>query len=174
MQGAPAFVGLLLASLGCLYLICAAVVFARFGGQTIPTAPIPVSILKPLKGDEPALFRNLSSFCTQDYRAPVQLIFGVRDADDEAVPVVRRLQASFPDQDLNLVINSAVHGTNLKISNLINMIPAARYEFIVFANSDIDAPTDYLSRLAAAAEEPGVGGVTCIYHGVADSDSGQT
>jgi ceramide glucosyltransferase len=167
----PTFVGLLMASVGCLYLVCAAAVSARFGGKTIskPTAPPPVSILKPLKGDEPALFQNLASFCTQDYPAPVQVIFGVRDADDEAVTVVRRLKASFPDKDLHLVIDPAVHGTNLKISNLINMIPAARHEFIVLADSDIDAPAGYLLRIAAALEEPGVGAVTCIYRGVAAS-----
>ena len=128
-----------------------------------------MSILKPLEGDEPALFRNLASFCTQDYPAPVQVIFGVHDVNDGAIAVVQRLKASFPDKDLHLVIEPAVHGTNPKISNLINMIPAARHEFIVLADSDIGVPPGYLSRIAAASEEPGVGGVTCIYHGVAAS-----
>jgi ceramide glucosyltransferase len=170
-QGAPALLGLLLALLGCLYLVYAAMVSARFGGKTAskPTAAPPVSILKPLKGDEPGLFRNLSSFCTQDYPAPIQLIFGVHDVNDGAISVVQRLKSLFPNQDLHLVVDPAIHGTNLKISNLINMFPAARHEFIVLADSDVGAPTDYLSRIAAASEEPGVGGVTCIYHGVAAS-----
>ena len=33
MQPALAFVGLLMASLGCLYLVCAVVAAARFGGK---------------------------------------------------------------------------------------------------------------------------------------------
>ncbi len=69
-----AFIALIMASVGCLYLVCAAVVSARFGGKAI-SEPIPlpsVSILKPLKGDEPDLLRNLASFCTQAYPAPVQ------------------------------------------------------------------------------------------------------
>ena len=169
MQGALAFVGLLLASLGCLYLLCAAAALARFRGKAIspPMAPPSVTILKPLKGDEPDLFRNLASFCSQTYPAPVQLIFGVRDVNDEAIAVVQRLKASFPDKDLDLVIEPAAHGTNPKISNLINMIPAARHPFIVLADSDMGAPADYLLRVAAASEEPGVGGVTCLYRGVA-------
>jgi ceramide glucosyltransferase len=171
MQQALAFVGLLMASLGCLYLVCAAVAAARFGGKAIsqPIAPPSVTILKPLRGDEPDLFRNLASFCSQTYPAPVQLIFGVRDVNDEAIAVVQRLKASFPDKDLHLVIEPAVHGTNPKISNLINMIPAARHQFIVLADSDIGVPADYLLRVAAASEEPGVGGVTCLYRGVAVS-----
>ncbi len=171
MLGALTFVGLLMASLGCLYLVCAAVAAARFGGKVTldPTAHPSVTILKPLRGDEPDLFRNLASFCSQTYAAPVQLIFGVRDANDEAIAVVQRLKASFPDKDLRLVIEPAVHGTNPKISNLINMIPAARHQFIVLSNSDIGVPADYLLRVVAASEEPGVGGVTCLYHGAAVS-----
>ena len=171
MQAALAFVGLLTASVGCLYLVCAAVVSARFSGKAIsePIAPPSVSILKPLRGDEPGLFRNLASFCTQAYPAPVQLIFGVHDVNDEATAVVQRLKASFPGKDMHLVIEPAVHGTNPKISNLVNMIPAARHQFIVLADCDIGAPVDYLLRVAAASQEPGVGGVTCLYHGVAVS-----
>lgn len=171
MQGVPTFLGLLMASVGCLYLVCAAVVSARFGGKAIskPIAPPSVSILKPLRGDEPGLFRNLASFCTQTYPAPVQLIFGVHDVNDEAIAVVQRLKASFPDKDLHLVIEPAVRGTNPKISNLMNMIRAARHQFIVLADCDIGVPADYLLQVAAASEEPGVGGVTCLYHGVAAS-----
>src|SRR5208282_1112030 len=122
-----------------------------------------------LRGEEPDLFRNLASFCSQTYPAPVQLIFGVRDASDEAIAVVQRLKASFPDKDMHLVIDPAVHGTNPKISNLINMIPAARHPFIVLSDSDIGVPANYLLRVVAASEEPGVSGVTCLYHGVAVS-----
>src|SRR5579862_4042794 len=56
-------------------------------GQPWPT----VTILKPLKGLDVDLYNNLASFCRQDY--PVfQLVFGVADRNDPAVPVVRRLQ----------------------------------------------------------------------------------
>ncbi len=165
------FIALIMASAGCLYLVCAAVVFARFGGKAISEPkPLPaVSILKPLRGDEPDLLGNLASFCTQAYPAPVQLIFGVHDVNDEAIAIVQRLKASFPEKDLHLVIDPAVHGTNPKISNLINMMTVARHPFIVLADSDVGVPANYLLRLAAASEEPGVGCVTCLYRGVAVS-----
>ena len=167
--GLPALVCLLIASAGCVYLVCAAVVSAGFTSEALAgsTSSPPVSVLKPLKGDEPALFQNLASFCSQTYPAPVQLVFGVQDPNDAAIAVVQRLEASFPGQDVHLVIDPATHGTNGKISNLINMISAVRHPCIVLADSDIGVPPDYLSRLAASLEQPGVGGVTCLYHGVA-------
>ena len=49
-----------------------------------------VTILKPLKGLEVDLYDNLSTFCAQDYPR-FQIIFGVADADDPAVEVVKQL-----------------------------------------------------------------------------------
>ena len=51
----------------------------------------PVTILKPLHGDEPMLEAALESFCTQDYDR-FQIVFGVQDPADPALHVVRRLQ----------------------------------------------------------------------------------
>lgn len=129
------------------------------------TAPRPVSVLKPLCGDEPGLYENLRSFCVQTH--PVfQLLFGVRDAADDAIAVVRRLQAEFPAVDIQLVIEPQVYGTNLKVSNLLNMLPQARYDWLVLADSDIGVSSDYLSRVTAPLADPGVGVVTCLYRGV--------
>ena len=160
---------LVLACVGCLYLVYAAIVAATFSPEAAPKSPVPtpVTLLKPLKGDEPALLRNLASFCAQDYPAPIQIVFGVQAANDAAIPVVHRLEADFPDRDVRLVVEPAAHGANRKISNLINMAPAARHACLVLSDSDIAAPSDYLLRVAAALAEPGVGGVTCLYHGVA-------
>jgi hypothetical protein len=45
-------------------------------------------MLKPLHGAEPGLSKNLESFCAQDYRGVVQLLFGVQWVEDAAIPVV--------------------------------------------------------------------------------------
>src|SRR5262245_36559699 len=56
----------------------------------------PVTIFKPLKGLDEELEENLRSFFHLDY--PVyQLLFGVADANDPAIPVVRKLLAEFPN-----------------------------------------------------------------------------
>src|SRR5215475_14074910 len=69
-----------------------------------PRAPPPISVLKPLHGDETLLADALASACMQQYPA-WQVVFGVQDAADPAMAVIRRLQARFPDRDLTVVID---------------------------------------------------------------------
>ncbi len=128
----------------------------------------PVTILKPLHGDEPMLEQALASFCAQDY--PVfQIVFGLDDAADPALHIIRRLRARFPLVDIDVVIDPAQHGVNRKISNLINMYPRAKHDLIVMADSDIHAPPDYLSHLASGLAPAGVGLVTTLYAGLGAS-----
>ncbi|HEV2878266.1 MAG TPA: hypothetical protein VGW96_01690, partial [Candidatus Eremiobacteraceae bacterium] len=85
--------------------------FGRRRRHTVasPEFTPPVTILKPLCGREPNLLENLSSFCDQDY-PDFQIIFGVRDADDEAVAVARKVARRFPACDVSLVVDDRVSG----------------------------------------------------------------
>ena len=134
--------------------------------------PPPVTVLKPLHGDEPLLEAALTSLCVQDYPAPWQVVFGVGRPDDGALPVVRRLQARFPGRDLAVVVDPTVHGPNRKVGNLMNLLPAAKHGIVVIADSDVHVAPDWLRRLAAALVQPGVGLVTTIYTGLPASGVG--
>ncbi|MFM0593454.1 bacteriohopanetetrol glucosamine biosynthesis glycosyltransferase HpnI [Paraburkholderia dilworthii] len=127
-----------------------------------PFANVGVSVLKPLCGAEPRLYENLRTFCDQRH-GHFQLVLGVSSPDDPAIAVVRRLQAAYPKHDIELAIDTRVHGTNLKVSNLINMAEHARYDVIVIADSDIAVEADYLDTVAAPLADPRVGVVTCLY-----------
>ena len=74
-----------------------------------PATTPKISVLKPLHGDEPLLEEALASICRQDYPA-WQVVFGVQDAADTALPVVRRLQARFPECDIAVVVDPTPHG----------------------------------------------------------------
>jgi len=124
-----------------------------------------VTILKPLHQGEPDLSRNLETFFAQDYRGAVQIIFGVHDENDPAVAVVRALQAKYPHCDTTIVADTALYGANAKVSNLINMLPAARYDTLVLSDSDIAVGRRWLSQVTTALNRPGVGIVTCLYTG---------
>jgi len=124
-----------------------------------------VTILKPLKGLDVDLYDNLSTFCRQDY-PKYQIVFGVADADDRAIQVVRRLQVYYPNVRIDLVIDGRIYGTNYKISNLHNMYQVARHEIIVIADSDIRVRSDYLRRIVPPLNDPTVGVVTCLYRAV--------
>jgi len=129
----------------------------------------PITVLKPLHGDEPLLEQALASVCAQDYPA-FQVVFGVQDPDDTALGAVARVRARFPRCDTAVVVNPARHGANAKIGNLINMLPAARYQVLAIADSDLHVQRDYLARLADALAEPGTGLVTTLYAGLPASN----
>ncbi|HVA13833.1 MAG TPA: bacteriohopanetetrol glucosamine biosynthesis glycosyltransferase HpnI [Stellaceae bacterium] len=155
-------------AVGCVYLWYACHAVAKFAGRPRPRAAPqpPVSVLKPLRGEDPALADNLRSFVCQRY--PVcQIVFGVADADDPAVAVVRRLMGEFPAADIVLVIDSTQRGTNLKVANLRNMLPAARHDLLVLADSDMRVGPDYLAAVTAPLVSDGaVGLVTCLYRAI--------
>ncbi|MFM0068852.1 bacteriohopanetetrol glucosamine biosynthesis glycosyltransferase HpnI [Paraburkholderia aspalathi] len=127
-----------------------------------PFTNVGVSVLKPLCGAEPRLYENLRTFCDQRH-GHFQLVLGVSSPDDPAIAVVRRLQAAYPMHDIELAVDTRVHGSNLKVSNLINMAERARHDVIVIADSDIAVEADYLDTVAAPLADPRVGVVTCLY-----------
>lgn len=159
----------LIAAAGGAYGLLAASRVAAFRARPglADAFPPAVTLLKPLHGAEPGLARALASFTAQDYGAPAQLVMGVQDPSDGALAIAAPLAASLAEA--TLVIDPTPHGANAKIANLINMAGEARHDVLVLSDSDIEAPPDYLSRLAAALAEPGVGVVTCPYYGVARS-----
>ena len=130
-------------------------------GETTP----PVSILKPLKGTDPEMYESLRSHCLQDY-PEYEILFGIKDANDPAAEMVNRLKAEFPERAIRLVVCPENLGANTKVSNLAQMLPGARYEFLIVNDSDIRVEPDYLRRVIAPLADPKVGMVTCLYRGV--------
>jgi ceramide glucosyltransferase len=125
-----------------------------------------VTLLKPLKGLDPQLYDNLSTFCRQEYPR-FQLVFGVADREDPAVAVVRALQREHPALDIELIIDGRLYGTNDKVSNLINMYRCAKHDVLVISDGDIRVPADYLRRVVAPLRDESIGLVTCMYRAVA-------
>jgi ceramide glucosyltransferase len=158
----------LLTITGCAYALFAAALLRRFARKpAISGLSGPgLTVLKPLCGAEPALETNLASFCEQDYGDPVQLVFGIHDSADPAGAIVRRLEQRFPDRDIELVVDPSLHGSNRKISNLANMLAAAKHGIIVASDSDIRVGRNYFAGIVSALAEPNVGIVTCLYYGI--------
>src|SRR6058998_2357304 len=66
----------------------------RLPAHSFPPA---VTLLKPLKGCEPATEECLHSWFAQEYTGRVQLLFGVASMDDPVCGIVRKLQHEFPE-----------------------------------------------------------------------------
>lgn len=144
--------------------------YLRRPRDSAPFAP-PVTLLKPLKGADPGAYENFSSHCLQDYPA-YQIVFGVSDPADPAVPLIERLREEFPGRDIALVIAPEAHGANRKVSALLQMLPAARHPFLLINDGDIRVPPGYLARVMAPFSSSEVGMVTALYRGVAGRSLG--
>src|SRR5215471_7157458 len=128
---------------------------------TVPAA----TVLKPLCGDEPRLREALLSFCTQDFPAALQIIFGVRSPTDSALPIARELKAQHPHLDIEIVVDPRVYGPNFKASNVINMMRLAKHDVIVVSDSDIIVAPDNLRQIAARFAASDASIVSCLYRG---------
>ena len=156
-----------IAAIGCIYAVAAGLLTRRFAQQTVTESKSysNVTILKPLHGMEHELRANLMTFCRQDYPAEVQIIFGVQHPNDPAIAVVHGIMEALPEADIRLVVNASLHGTNRKVSNLINMSKDIKHDVIVLADSDMAVEDGYLRKVVDALQQPGVGLVTCLYKG---------
>src|SRR5215813_4839563 len=126
----------------------------------------PVSILKPLRGVDPQMYESFRSHCVQDY-PEYEIIFGVSEADDPAVEAVEQLMKEFPGCPIQLVVCPEILGNNRKTSNLVQMLPHARFDHVLINDSDIYVTPDYLQRVMAPFAGENVGMVTCPYRGIA-------
>ncbi len=139
------------------------------GPREGPTPP--VSILKPLRGVDPQMYESFRSHCTQDY-PEYEIIFGVNESNDPAVAAVHQLMREFPRLPIRLVVCPEALGANRKTSNLVQMLPHARYDHILVNDSDIHVFPDYLRRVMARFGRPEVGMATCLYRGIASDTFG--
>jgi ceramide glucosyltransferase len=158
------------AAFGIAYTLLACVLLGRFFARPAlePTSFPPVTVLKPLHGEERTLRDNLESFCRQDYPGPIQFLFGTSSGQDCALNTVEELRRVHPGADITVVSDARLHGSNRKVSNLINMLPQARHDVLVFADSDVAVDPSYLRKVLGQLQQPGVALVTCVYRGRPD------
>src|SRR5579863_910415 len=129
--------------------------------QAVEFTP-PVSILKPMRGEDLGAYENFASFCRQDY--PSYEILLCVDPDDRAVmPLVEKLRRDFPKQEIRVLYGSGRVATNDKVAKLERMVGEARHEVVVISDSDVRVRPDYLRQVTAPLGRPEVGAVTCFY-----------
>ncbi len=108
-----------------------------------------VTLLKPLKGCDETTADSLQSWFNQNYAGPVQILFGVADANDPVCKIVRELIEKNPGRDAQLVICGESFGTNGKISTLVQLERSAKYELILVSDADVRVPPDFLANMVA-------------------------
>jgi ceramide glucosyltransferase len=113
-----------------------------------PDAP-PVSLVRPVCGIDNFCEETLGSSFKLDY-PHYEVIFCVARANDPVIPVVKRLIAAHPQLQAQLIIGDEKVSANPKLNNCVRGWDAARYEWIVLADSNVLMPGDFVQRLLAS------------------------
>jgi len=124
----------------------------------------PITILKPIRGTDPQQYASFETFCNQEH-SEYQIVFGALDPADPGLDSARKLQAAYPNADIEIVTGGAPYGLNRKVCNLTYMLPQAKHELLVLCDSDMRVSPDYLKQVAEPFGDTEVGLVTCPYRG---------
>lgn len=127
----------------------------------------PVSILKPVRGLDPAMYAALRSQARQDY-PEFEILFGVADEHDPAVPLIQQLQRDFPNVPIALHVGTEP-AANAKVGALAHLAQFARHPVWVVSDSDILVTPEYLKTVVAPLCNGTVGVVTCLYRPIGHS-----
>ena len=151
-----AWVLVALAGVGILLWITAFFAMLRHTARVVPQVPDadlpPVSMLKPIKGDEEALEANLRTFFEQDYPAPIEIVFASTEADDPGIGVARRLAREYPHIPTRFVRSDPDFGLNPKVANLAGALARAKYEIVLQSDANVRVRPDYLRRVVSELE----------------------
>ncbi|MFL6415331.1 MAG: bacteriohopanetetrol glucosamine biosynthesis glycosyltransferase HpnI [Bryobacteraceae bacterium] len=149
----------------CILAIAAALRHARIPATGEVSTSAAISILKPLSGLDEGLEENLRSFFEQDY-ATFELLFAVRQENDPAVPIVRRLIAEYPSVPAKLILTGEPPYPHAKVYSLQCMLDRSRHDLVVMSDSDVRVDLDFCRKLAAEFSDQNLGLVTCPYRAV--------
>jgi ceramide glucosyltransferase len=127
----------------------------------------PLSVFKPLSGAEPGLEPQLESFFTQDY-PEYEILFCVRSSEDAGLATARRVAARHPEIAVKFLwTNGQPDYINDKVISMEKMETEAAHDIFVISDSDVRVAPDYLRAVALRFDDPQVGGMCCLYRGVA-------
>jgi ceramide glucosyltransferase len=151
-----------------VYCVLIVVATRRFLSTTLPNPgdKPPISVLKPLCGDDDGLEENLRSFMTQDY-PEYEVLFGVHRQDDPAVTVAEKIINEFSGRiSARLVITGESPIPNAKAFSLNRMVREAHYDVLVMSDSDVRVTPTLLSHLAQEFQDDHIGLISCPYRAV--------
>lgn len=127
----------------------------------------PLTLLKPLHGADPGLESYLETFFTQDYPA-YEILFCARTANDEGLETARRVAARHPQIPVQFLFTGGQPDyINAKVASMELMEAHAAHDILVISDSDVRVTPEYLRSVALPFADQRVGGMCCLYRGVA-------
>ncbi|MGA2674664.1 MAG: glycosyltransferase [Terracidiphilus sp.] len=127
----------------------------------------PLTLLKPVHGDEPGLDAHLASFFEQDY-PEYEILFCARSPQDAGLETARRVAARYPHIPVQFLSTGGQPDyINAKVASMEAMEAVAAHQILVVSDSDVRVTPDYLRAVALPFADEKVGAMCCPYRGVA-------
>jgi cellulose synthase/poly-beta-1,6-N-acetylglucosamine synthase-like glycosyltransferase len=122
-------------------------------------APV-AAVICPCKGSEPGLEENLTALTRFDY-PNYELYFSLATSLDPALKVIERVKAA-SQRPVHIVIAGPPEDCGEKVQNLRKAVESLqdKFEIIVFTDSDVRLPRNWLTKLAAPLQDPRIGATT--------------
>ena len=96
----------------------------------------PVSILKPVRGNDWNAYENFASTCELDYPT-YEIVFAVGQADDPIIPTIQKLRRDFPKTAMRLIIGVEQLGASRKTNKLCRLAREVKHELLVMNDGDV-------------------------------------
>ena len=166
---------LLLAAAPLAYYLAATFAALRFflreRARLLPSYTPAASLLKPVHGVDFGSYENFASFCALDY-PEYEILFGVGDPDDPAIPLIQRLIAEYPHRRIALFVGAEPIGANRKVNMQARLAREASHEVLVLTDGDIRVGPNYLKEVVAPLADKTIGATTSFYRGIAQKNLG--
>ena len=159
--------GTVTSSIYCGMVLVGAVRFARRKRREERTPADflpPVSVLKPLHGNEPDLEENLKRFFELDY-PEYELLFCARHETDAGLQMAKRIAAGYPQVRARFLTCGEPRFPNAKMWSMAALSEAAQYETLVTSDADARVTKDYLRRSVQELANPGRELASSLYVG---------
>jgi ceramide glucosyltransferase len=165
-----AVVGTLSSTIVFILAVLGVVQFRRISGRErkalarLSSELPPVSVLKPVHGNEARLKENIESFFRQNYPA-YEILFAADEPDDPALPVIREICARHPHIPSQILVTGQPPWPNAPNYCFHRLTEIASHDVLVTSDSDVEVGPDYLRAVVTPLLDPEVGAVTCVFRG---------
>lgn len=106
----------------------------------------PVSIVIPVRGIENFTCETLERAFRLSWPR-YELLFCVAHGNDPIIPLIEKTAAAHPEIEMRILVGDDRISANPKLNNCVKGWQAARYDWVILADSNVLMPPDYIQHL---------------------------
>ncbi len=131
----------------------------HFRGAPAGPCALPMTLIRPVRGRDDAMPAAFESLAQSDPGKTLQVLIALESDADPAWPAAVAFRDAHPDRDIEVVLTGPPRGRMGKIHNMIEALPLAKRDFVLFSDADVRVTR----ALLADAERAFRGGADAVY-----------